>query len=148
MKPVSAPRFELRYSHDNGSVPPPYRRETEIAVEPDGLGSYLRRCGYERDGAVWRGSFQLDEAQRAAFVHALRALALTGVDWSPAKQPTVGGPTTLIEIVSDEITLRTPARLRPEQHALVDAMRELIRALVPAELCEQVRRWEAGQGVE
>lgn len=148
MKPAPTPAFELSYSRDNGSVPPPYRRETEIEVDRTGAGTYLRRCGYERDAKVWRAGFHLDERQRAAFLSALTALPLAGVDWSPAEQPTVGGPTTLIEIQANGLALRTPARLRPDQHELVDAMRALIQDLVPGELREQARSWEAQQGIE
>lgn len=147
MKQVFTPAFELSYSRDNGSVPPPYRRETEIQVDRAGAGIYLRRCGYEREGVVWRAGFHLDERQRAAFLSALAALPLTGVDWSP-EQPTVGGPTTLIEIQANGLALRTPARLRPEQHELVDALRALIQDLVPSELREQARSWEAQLGIE
>ncbi|MFO1494389.1 MAG: hypothetical protein U1F26_07005 [Lysobacterales bacterium] len=140
-------QWQLRYQRDNGTVPPPFRRETLIQIDRGGMGRYVRRCGYDSEGPQWRGSFELDADQRGALLAAVRALPID-IDWSPDARPTVGGPTTLIEFEGAGIVLCTPARLRESQRKVVEALTELIQALVPPGLRESARAWEAEHGEE
>lgn len=147
---AAADEFELEFSVDNGSVPPPYRRETTIQIDRDGQGRYTRLHGYDRQqpGQHFEAEFVLDSATRREFVAQVRRLGVFDRPWREQSRPPVGGSSVSLSLRVAEQSLRLPAHPLPEQRVWVDPLRTLVQALVPADVLAARAAWEAARGDE
>lgn len=145
-----ADHFKLEFSADNGTVPPPYRRETELSIDDAGHACYLRLHGYDRSDSsqCFRAEFDLDSSTRRAFLTNLKQLAVFAVAWREPARPPVGGSQVYLKLEHAGQILRLPAHPVAEQRELVDQLRELVMGLVPQSVLDARRDWEAGRDSE
>ena len=142
------PDLALEWSSNNGSVPPPYRRSTEVVIDAKGRGRVSRLLGYDRTDAAQR--YAIEFTTSAAVMHAVAAamdsLGVFTTRWRERPEAPVGGSTTAVKISRGEITVRLPIHAIEAQCAAVAAIIAALRELIPAETQAFVTTWEAARG--
>lgn len=139
---VKSPLLAVRYSRNNGSVPPPYRRATTLSIAADGAAELTALSGYDRDdpAAQRRVLFDVDPTAHAALTQLTIELGVFARTMPACERPPVGGGTTAIMLMlgAQQVSLPTfPAD--DQDRALRDRVAEQIRALVPADLWQDVK---------
>lgn len=135
---------------DNGSVPPPYRRSTSIVIDTAGRGVYESLAGYDREapGQLYRAEFALDADRQKAFAAEIGRLGVFGRNWREREKVPVGGPLRSATLTRGEQQVRIPPF---PIEADVESAREVlaaIQALVPEDILEGRRRFDAGREAE
>ncbi len=135
--------FAFRYSWREGSVPPPYHYEYEIAVSAAGDGTIVFWPDYPEHGVEpWAERFAVP-AERLDELHA--AMVACGVlerHWEEMADPPVGGKLEWMEATAEGQRHVVPSTL--EHPEAIEPVYERIRALVPeATWAELMARYEA-----
>ena len=136
----------VEYRGDNGSVPPPYRRSTDIRIEADGTGTLTRLHGYDHGDSSQRfeTSFVVSPEQRHQFGQRLQQLGLWDTRWREREGVPVGGPRFYLSISRGDQKVTLPAFPITRQQEAVDALRAEVLALVPKTATAARQAWEQG----
>lgn len=137
--------ISLSLSRDNGSLPPPHRRSSEIRIEPDGSAAYESLLGYDRSDSRNRllSNFVLDAAQRAQLIDLCARLAVFSTEWREVERPNVGGPSVVLMLSDGNRTARIPSQPIESQRAARDELVTSIQALVPETLRRKHAEWRS-----
>jgi hypothetical protein len=103
--------MKLTYTYRNGTVPPPHHFEMTIRIETGKPGVYEFRPGYPGMGAgiqVWRETFPISEAEKAALLKRLLSLGLDR-NWKALDRPPVGGGMASLEVTEGRKTWKVPS---------------------------------------
>lgn len=135
------------YRGDNGSVPPPYRRSTDVSIDADGSGMLTRLCGYDHSDASQRFEFPfvLSTEQRQQFAQRLQQLGLWETRWRERERVPVGGPRVYLSFHRGAQKVTLPAFPIARQQEAVDALRAEVLALVPEAAIAARQAWEQGK---
>lgn len=135
----------VRYLGNNGSLPPPYRRSTEIVIDADGQGVLRRRHGYDlTDRAqLFEQAFSLTPTAMESF--GLRMAELGAMDhaWREQSRPPVGGSVILVRLTQGDQVVEVPAFPIASQQELAGSVRAAVMALVPDSVSDARERWES-----
>ncbi len=142
IEPVS-----VEYQGDNGSVPPPYRRSTDIRLDADGRGTLTRLHGYDRSDSSQRfdAAFVVSPEQRHQFAQRLQQLGLWDTRWREREGVPVGGPRVYLSFRRGAQKVTLPAFPITRQQEAVDALRAEVLALVPETATAARQAWEQGK---
>jgi hypothetical protein len=134
----------VQYHGDNGSLPPPHRRSTEIVVDAAGHGMLTRVHGYDRNDPAQRfeRSFTVSPRQREIFARRLDELGLWTTRWRERERVPVGGPLVHVGFRRGEQSVSLPAFPLASQQDAVEALRAEVLALVPAAVSAARQAWE------
>lgn len=148
--PCTAEPVAVSLRLDNGSVPPPYRRSTSIVIDTAGRGVYESLAGYDREapGQLYRAEFILDADRQNAFAAEVKRLRVFERSWHELDKIPVGGPLRSATLTRGEQQVRIPPF---PIEADVESAREVlaaIQALVPEDILEGRRRFDAGREAE
>ncbi len=137
----------VQYHSDNGSLPPPYRRSTEIVVDVDGKGTLTRLHGYDGNDPARRfeHSFAVTPEQRQAFVRRVEELGLWTTVWRERDRVPVGGPLVHVRFQRGAQSVSLPAFPLESQRDAVEALRAEVLALVPEAATIARQAWEQGK---
>ncbi len=140
--------ISVQYQGDNGSLPPPYRRSTEIVVDAAGHGTLTRVRGYDRNDPAQRFEqlFTVSPEQREDFARRLDELGLWTTRWRERQRVPVGGPLVQVSFRRGERSVSLPAFPLASQQEAVDALRAEVLAMVPEAAAAARQAWERGQG--
>ena len=148
--PVTPPALDLRvtYLANNGSVPPPYHRATEIRIDPNGQGTYLRRHGYDRQDANQRIelAFSIDIKQLRDLARDLQELGAFTRRWKEQKRPPVGGSVAHLTLTLNDRDTVIPSFPINSQRELAEAVRAQVLALLPEATVMARSQWEQAKG--
>jgi len=138
----------IRYLSNNGSLPPPHRRSTQITITAAGEGCYSRLQGYDQDDPAQRfaTNFTLDEAALQGFARRVRQLGVMDLRWREQSRPPVGGPVVLVRLSQSGRTVDVPAFPDTSQQDLAAALRSAVLELLPETVLLARRDWERGLG--
>lgn len=147
---VAGEAIAISLHSDNGSLPPPYRRSTSIEIDAEGHGVYESLSGYDREapGMLYRAEFTLDAKARSAFAAEIERIGVFDRAWREREKVPIGGPLHSASLVRGEQRVRIPP-FPVERDA--QAAREVlaaIHALVPEEVLEGGRAFDAGREPE
>ncbi len=139
--------ISIQFHADNGSLPPPYRRSTQISVDAAGHGQFIRRHGYDLTDPAQRfaADFVLDIDQQQAFARRLDEIGAWQTRWKAQLRPPVGGPLVHLRLVQGERVVELPAFPQARQQARAAAVRAAVLALVPEAIQAQRQLWEQGR---
>lgn len=142
---ASSSAITLSLSSDNGSLPPPHRRSSEIRIEADGSAEYASLLGYDRSDPQrqLRSSFALDAAQRAQLIDLCARLAVFSTDWQEDERPHVGGSGVALMLSDGSRTVRIPRQPIESQRPARDGLVAAIHALVPESLRREHAQWRS-----
>jgi hypothetical protein len=140
--PVDA--VSVQYHGDNGTLPPPYRRSTEIQIDAAGQGTLLRVRGYDRNDPAQRfeKAFAVSPERYRAFARRLDELGLWTTRWRERERVPVGGPLVSVSFSRGEQEVTLPAFPLASQQDAVDALRAEVLALVPEAATAARQAWE------
>lgn len=145
---AAAPRPPLSVAlhADNGSLPPPHRRSTEVHIDATGQARYTYLVGYDREDPQRRyeETFLVPPVAHAELDALLDREAVFDTTWQETPRRPVGGPMTLLSFARDDRQVRIPPfPIEPQQEA-ARSLAAAVLTLLPAEILERRRRWEAG----
>lgn len=145
---ASSSAITLSLSSDNGSLPPPHRRSSEIRIEADGSAEFESLLGYDRSDPQrqLRSSFVLDAGQRGRLIDLCARLAVFSTNWQEVERPNVGGPGVALILSNGSHTARIPRQPIEAQRAARDELVAGIHALVPELLRAQHTDWRSRHG--
>jgi hypothetical protein len=145
---MSSAPVAIAFAANNGSLPPPYRRSTEISVDADGRGVYTRRLGYDRTDPTQAHTreFQLSPEIRDAFANWVSESGVLDRKWRETPRPTVGGSQATLTLECAGRCARIPAQPIAAQRALAVEAIARVRALVPESIESERKAWEAQRG--
>lgn len=145
---LPATAIRVQYVGDNGSLPPPYRRSTEIRIDADGRGTLLRRHGYDLQDASqqFEISFVVDADRRVALAQRLDELRVWDVRWKEMQRAPVGGPLVHLRLARGDREIVVPEFPIASQRELADTLRADVLALVPESAIAARNRWEQDKG--
>jgi hypothetical protein len=145
--PESPAGYSVSISSNNGSVPPPYHRATEIEVDAQGRGHYTRRLGYDRNDASqkFERDFQISAEQQAHLGALIEELNVFHSRWQELERPTVGGSSTTIRCTHGNDSIVIPSQLIPEQREARERLAQAVQALVPEEVIKAMTDWSASR---
>ena len=134
------------YQGDNGSVPPPHRRSTDIRIDADGSGTLTRLHGYDHSDSSQRfeTAFVVSPEQRQRFAQRLQQLGLWDTRWRERDRVPVGGPRVYLLFSRGGQKVTLPAFPITRQQEAVDALRAEVLALVPETATAARQAWEQG----
>jgi len=148
--PIAQAPFALRieYLSNNGSVPPPYHRATEIRIDADGQGTLLRRHGYDRQDASSRIeiAFAVDVKQLRDFASRLQDLGVYTRRWKEQARPPVGGSVVHVTLNLNGRDTVIPAFPINSQRELAENVRQQVFALLPEAAITARTQWEQAKG--
>lgn len=132
------------YHGDNGSLPPPYRRSTEIRIDSQGNGTLTRLRGYDRQDPAQRfqQAFVVPPARQREFAQRLQQLGLWTTRWRERERVPVGGPLVHLSFRRADQSVTLPAFPVASQQDAVDALRAEVLALVPEDATAARQAWE------
>lgn len=145
--PESTTGYSISVSSNNGSVPPPYHRATEIEVDAQGKGHYRKRLGYDRADASRRfeQEFQISAQQQAMLGALMQELKVFDTRWRELDRPTVGGSSITIRCTHGSNSVVIPNQLIPEQRIARDRLAQAAQALVPEATIAAMKLWSDAQ---
>lgn len=145
--PESPTGYGVSISSNNGSVPPPYHRATEIEVDAQGNGHYTRRLGYDRKDASqkFERDFQISAEQQTRLGALIEELEVFQTRWQELERPAVGGSSTTIRCTHGSDSVVIPSQLIPEQRAARERLAQAVQALVPEEVIKAMTDWSASR---
>jgi len=122
--PDSTIRFSIVVSSNNGSLPPPHRRSTEIRIDADGSAQFEKRLGYDLQDTNqhFEHVFQISTEQRSALAALISELRVFETPWREVERPTVGGSSVFVICSDGKRDVRIPSQLLAEQHAARDRL--------------------------
>jgi len=137
----------VEYRGDNGSVPPPYRRSTDIRIDADGSGTLTRLHGYDHSDSSQRfeTAFVVSPEQRHQFNQRLQQRGLWDTRWHERENVPVGGPRVSLSFSRGAQKVTLPAFPITRQQEAVDALRAEVLALVPETATAAWQAWEQGK---
>jgi hypothetical protein len=146
----STPPIAVTYSGNNGSLPPPYHRATEIEIDAAGQGSFRRRHGYDRTDpqARFEMEFTLTADQVQAFSQRVEALGAMKTRWREQARPPVGGSVFNLRLIQGDRIVKVPAFPVASQAELAARVRAEVLALVPVEVQALRVQWEQTRPAE
>ncbi|OZC02338.1 hypothetical protein [Rubricoccus marinus] len=124
------PPFSLRYSWNNGSVPPQHRTSTTIVIEPDGSGTWTHRRGYGEDD-VTRRAFALTAPEVQALASTLDGLGLWRIEWGTPEVKRIGGGTSTIAASWGHQSVEVPSAVASDNRVAKSQVEAAIRDAVP-----------------
>lgn len=135
------------YQGDNGSLPPPYRRSTDISVDAEGNGKLTRLHGYDLQDSAQRfeHAFVVPPEQRRQFAVRLQQLGLWETRWGERQRVPVGGPLVHVSFRRGAQKVTLPAFPVASQQEAVEALRAEVLALVPEAATAARQAWEQGK---
>lgn len=135
---------------DNGSLPPPYRRSTEIEIDAAGRGRLLRVHGYDRNDPAQRFEcmFTVEAARMQDFARRSEELGAWRTRWRERARVPVGGPLVHLRLLRGEQRVALPVFPVAAQREAVEALRGEVLAMLPAEATAARDAWEAARGGE
>ncbi len=142
---LSGYAISVSMSSDNGSLPPPHRRSSEIRIEADGQAEFESLLGYDRGDPQrrLRSSFVLDAAQRAQLIDLCARLAVFSTDWREVERPHVGGSGVSFVLSDGRQTARIPRQPIESQRRARDELVAAVQALVPEALRREHAEWRS-----
>ncbi len=145
--PDSITRFSIVVSSNNGSLPPPHRRSTEIRIDADGGARFEKRLGYDLQDAKQRfeHTFLLSAEQRSALSALINELRIFETPWREVERPTVGGSSVVVSCSDGKRELRIPSQLLPEQRVVRDQLVAAVQSLVPEDAHRFLAEWSAAR---
>ncbi len=145
--PDSTTRFSIVVSGNNGSLPPPHRRSTEIRINADGKAQFEKRLGYDLQDSKQRFeyAFQISADQRSALAALISELRVFETPWREVERPTVGGSSVVVSCSDGKRELRIPSQLLPEQRAARDRLVAAVQSLVPEDAHRFLAEWTAAR---
>lgn len=145
--PDSITRFSIVVSSNNGSLPPPHRRSTQISIDPDGNARFEKRLGYDLQDTKQRFeyAFQVSADQRSALSALISELRVFETPWREVERPTVGGSSVVVSCSDGKRELRIPSQLLSEQRAARDRLVAAVQSLVPEDAHLSLARWSAAR---
>lgn len=135
----------VRYLGNNGSLPPPYRRSTEIIIDATGQGLLRRRHGYDLtdQAQLFEQVFSLTPAEMESFGRRVAELGAMDHAWREQLRPPVGGSVVVLRLTQGDQVVEIPAFPITSQQPLAAEVRAAVMALVPASVREARERWES-----
>ena len=134
--------FSVVYESRNGTVPPPHHFEIAIRLEPGKPGVYEFRPGYpgmEAGIRVWKETFPVSDAARAALYERLVKLGVERV-WKADPNPPVGGGSRNLTVVTAKGKFVVPAFPVGADRARAEKLFAAVEALVPRKLEAEFRQ--------
>lgn len=145
---VASDQVSISLSSNNGSVPPPFHRATEIEILAGGHGRFEKRFGYDLTDTSQRFEqrFELSAGDYATLVALVSELRVFATDWREVERPNVGGSSVYLDISDGERRARIPSQLIAEQRAARDRLVAAIQQLVPGSVRQSLDAWSSGRG--
>ena len=133
----------ITLTSDNGSVPPPHRRSTELSIESDGRARMEARRGYDLTDADQRHAieFQLTADQQRRLSLQCDISGVFSTTWQEVERPNIGGSSMLLSIRDGQRSVRIPGQLIEPQRYALDQLVAMIRALVPESALQTLAQW-------
>jgi hypothetical protein len=147
---VAGETIAISLHSDNGSVPPPHRRSTSIEIDAAGHGVYESLSGYDREapGMCYRAEFTLGAEARAAFAAEIERIGVFDRAWREREKVPVGGPLRSASLSRGEQRVRIPPFPVEKDAQAAREVLAAIHALVPEEVLEGRRAFDAGREPE
>ena len=125
--------FTVTYNWSEGSLPPPYHYEYNVAVAADGtvLLTYIPDYLGGADVPVWTETVTLDSAQLDALYATLVELGLFTTNWESENGPPVGGSSDWFSATANGVAVAVPAYVIDSQRDDAEAMASTLTALIP-----------------
>lgn len=124
--------LSIVYASNNGSLPPPHRRDTRIRIARDGSTLIEHSRGYDASTTVRRKA-RIDPAQLSALSAWLSESGVWSLPWREQEPRAVGGATHYLELTLGERQLALPIQPVESQRALRDEILRRVLALIPPE---------------
>lgn len=126
----------IRYSRDNGSLPPPHRRSTLLEVRADGSATLEKLRGYKREpGALNSIDFEVDPVVHRQLSERIAELGLLSREILAAERHPVGGGTVQLCFSGTGGEVRFPRfPADPADVELRDGLASAVKALIPERL--------------
>jgi hypothetical protein len=143
--------YSISVSSNNGSVPPPHHRATDIDIDANGHGRYSKRLGYDRNDShrIFQHDFRISAAQQHTLAALIRDLRIFETEWREVERPNVGGSSVSIRCSHGSTSVVIPSQLIPEQRQARDQLVQATQALVPEDVIKAMTEWsEARQDQE
>lgn len=136
----------IRYLGNNGSLPPPHRRSTEIVIDASGRGMLRRVRGYDsgEPGQRFEMAFQLDLEPLECFARSMLELGVIGLHWRQMARPPVGGPVVSVQLTMGKKCVEVPPFPVARQQALAAQLRSAVLELVPESIWAACSQWQQG----
>lgn len=140
----------VQFQGNNGSLPPPYHRATEIHIDADGKGTLVRRHGYDRVDPAQRFevTFELSPSRQQAFARRMQELGALRALWREQEHPPVGGPVISVRLTQGNNSVEIPAFPVADQRELAEAVRAEVLALVPETAAAARAQWEQSKSAD
>ncbi len=135
--------YSISISSNNGSLPPPHHRATEIQIDGDGHGHYTRRLGYDLADARQRfeRDFQISADQQISLSKLIDELNVLETPWREIERPNVGGSSTTIRCGNGTHSVVIPSQLIADQREARDRLVTATQALIPKSVLADLAEW-------
>ena len=125
-------RLSIVYASNNGSLPPPHRRDTRIRIARDGSTLIEHSSGYDASTTVRREA-RINPEKLAALSAWLNEAGVWSLPWREQEPRAVGGATQFLELTSGEQQRALPIQPVESQRALRDDILRRVLDLIPPE---------------
>jgi len=125
-------RLSIVFASNNGSLPPPHRRDTRIRIARDGSTVIEHSRGYDASTTVRREA-RIDPEKLAALSAWLNEAGVWSLPWREQEPRAVGGATRFLELTEGAHRLALPIQPVESQRALRDDIVRRVLALIPPE---------------
>jgi hypothetical protein len=126
--------FAVRYTWQEGSLPPPYHYEYAINIGADGQGDVVMIPDYPADDVPrWRESFVVADADLDRLYRQFVDQGVFTRSWQAETALHVGGSSESMQVLANGSQVEIPASLIDRQAAAVAELYAALRALVPPE---------------
>ena len=125
-------RLSIVYASNNGSLPPPHRRDTRIRIARDGSTLIEHSRGYDASTTVRREA-RIAPEKLATLSAWLNEAGVWSLPWREQEPRAVGGATQFLELTSGEQQLALPIQPVELQRALRDDILRRVLDLIPPE---------------
>jgi len=133
--------FAITYSWREGSLPPEYYSEYEIAIGPGNEGVIRYSPTYPGEGVPeWARSFAFSTEDLDKLFEFAQADDALRSDWNRLESPLVGGPSEQATIVADGRSYVIPSDLTDGEAASVAGLYDAITSLVPEHVWVELER--------
>ncbi|OPZ13116.1 MAG: hypothetical protein BWZ07_00808 [Alphaproteobacteria bacterium ADurb.BinA280] len=122
--------LSIRYNSNNGTLPPPHRRDTRIRIDADGSTLIEHSRGYDASTTV-RHQTHVAAEQLSAFAAWLTEAGVWSTDWREQEPRAIGGASQFLEMTFGERQLALPIQPVESQRALRDEIVRRVLALIP-----------------